>query len=552
VSVSALEIPPRTFVSSTPWPSMDENCGAGGFLWATHDTRAVYSPMHGRLPQGPSTIEWQNGLWRRFEMPSNSDATVECERVDLETTTGQRWEISVASRANLPARDILDEVAELLAQGEDDRAYDLLDEEGFDEASHEGLRAVTLLDRHADYVYRLSQRQHAIGPYQERVLGNRFLRSVKRVALKWRRVGRSRIPPLSLIVQLADELSRTLENVCQRPRLVLRREREMEPAARIREIDQSCIRWLGRQPGRTLQQKAGSQQRLLGVVRREDCDTPENRIVRELLVRCRKAGRAYVARFSEFQGHPRLMKVQKFVSLCEKLMMHSPIGVVSRLVGIGRANYVLQHESRYRVLWDGYLRLVRNEQVTQSTWSWRQRVWNDWFKIGCLSALDTIALRSPGHRTPLTFLGEPVLGRHSVDSHIGAWWLKQDRRQIHLLNTDAISEHGASPSWLASLCPDLLVFSHDSHPKGTAIWTQMDVVDPVRTAEALAASLAKRLTEIADKSNWRFWIVVGGARQFTSGMVGQCVGWSAVPLMLQDNHPNWSRLFDRQVSNVLE
>ncbi|MFM8326932.1 MAG: DUF2357 domain-containing protein, partial [Pirellulaceae bacterium] len=106
---------------------------------------------------------------------------------------------------------------------------------------------------------------------------------------------------MALIVKLAREIARLLGQVCENPRVVLRRSREFQNLSSIQEIDAACLRWIARQPGRDIYERAGSRQQLLGVVRKEDTDTLENRVVRDLLHRARVECSNYLSLYHEFQ-----------------------------------------------------------------------------------------------------------------------------------------------------------------------------------------------------------------------------------------------------------
>ena len=94
---------------------------------------------------------------------------------------------------------------------------------------------------------------------------------------------------LALIVQAADACRVVLDRICERPRQLLRRERSMTDLGRVDQLDDACLRWLVRQPGRTILDKAGTRQRILAVQRTSSYDTTENRVVRDFLERCRRA-----------------------------------------------------------------------------------------------------------------------------------------------------------------------------------------------------------------------------------------------------------------------
>lgn len=93
-------------------------------------------------------------------------------------------------------------------------------------------------------------------------------------------------PRMALIVKIAEDMSRKLSVVVHAARKILYRERQLISASRVAEIDTNCLRWIVRQPGDTLVEKAAlNRQRIFGVIRRESYDTLENRVLKDFLVR---------------------------------------------------------------------------------------------------------------------------------------------------------------------------------------------------------------------------------------------------------------------------
>ena len=119
------------------------------------------------------------------------------------------------------------------------------------------------------------------------------------------------VAPRRLVVRLAEALEDTLRDLARRPRRVLRRRREMQPVATVQQVDAACLRWISRRPGRTVAEKAGSRQEVLAVVRREEHDTLENRVARDVMLRCRLLSRAYLKSYGPLGGG-RVERVTRF------------------------------------------------------------------------------------------------------------------------------------------------------------------------------------------------------------------------------------------------
>lgn len=63
----------------------------------------------------------------------------------------------------------------------------------------------------------------------------------------------------------------------------------MLPLSRVKELDQSCIRFLIKQPGDTLKQKvAANDFKMMGIARVEKYDLLENRVLKDFLYRAQR------------------------------------------------------------------------------------------------------------------------------------------------------------------------------------------------------------------------------------------------------------------------
>lgn len=189
-------------------------------------------------------------------------------------------------------------------------------------------------------------------------------------------------PRMALIVQIAEEMARKVVFVVNAARKILLRERQMVPAHRVAELDTRCLRWLGRQAGETLAQKAAiNKQRLLGVVRHESFDTLENRVLKDFLVRSANAGSRYldieVAENPVFKNSSRAKKVRGFRHICSLLSQAKHLEAVQAPTMGLRPNYVLQNDFRYRQIWHYYLSLLRREEEQDRLWDWQSRTWAD-------------------------------------------------------------------------------------------------------------------------------------------------------------------------------
>lgn len=188
-------------------------------------------------------------------------------------------------------------------------------------------------------------------------------------------------PRMALIVKIAISMFERLENIVHGARRLLARERSMQPAGRISELDHACLHWYVRQPGEEATQKAAAnQQRLLGVSRYETFDTLENRVLKDFMKRCVEQGRNYLqSDCSPIQQKlsKRGKKVRAFKALCEQLSHAPHLEAVAPQQGFVRPNYVLQNDLRYKKVWEYYVRLLKQEDEEDRLWAWQNRTWND-------------------------------------------------------------------------------------------------------------------------------------------------------------------------------
>lgn len=188
-------------------------------------------------------------------------------------------------------------------------------------------------------------------------------------------------PPIQPVVDIAKNAWPTLQNLLRSPRKLLKRERELVSLERLNEIDEGCIRWMVRQSGRTLAERAGSSQKLLGVVRKDDFDTIENRVVNDLALKIDRQSRDYSNRYKSFSGSDRYVMVKNFGKVVSGGRKISSVNVASPLQVLPKPNFVLQFDPLYSKAWQWYLQLIRQEEQLQLASKWRNRLWRDFIFI---------------------------------------------------------------------------------------------------------------------------------------------------------------------------
>lgn len=192
--------------------------------------------------------------------------------------------------------------------------------------------------------------------------------------------GDIREPHMALIVHIAEKMRTRLGSTVRMARKILLRERTLLPVERITETDISCLRWYIRQPGETMAQKAAAhRQSLMGISRKESFDTLENRVLKDFLLRCKRASQRYITVEvgHQLQQSSRGRSVRQFQDLCDELIADGNLQDVPSLRSRVRPNYVLQNDARYREVWQNYQRLLRQEDEEDRSWDWQSRTWAD-------------------------------------------------------------------------------------------------------------------------------------------------------------------------------
>lgn len=481
-----------------PWllpgeqPVTDEGYSRRTLVVAREFREASIDVCDDRLPETGRWIDDRGRLLRRFELPCadwapDSPAALQ-PTVTLSSEGLSTHQFNVSQAAALPRPSRL-----LKSDEETHDAGEALSPELSLIAT--ALEGVT--DNHVEFVNDLWDSVRSHRHYGEENAHGLALRSLHRTRARWRRSAVRDDARLALIVKLASRLPRTLEQVCNQPRVVLRRVRKMIGVSRVQETDASCLRWLARQPGRTVVEKAGARQQVLGIVRVEDADTAENRVVRDLLMRALSECRRYLAENRQFPNHPRVFVVRQFRSLLQKLVRESPVGQVGTLVGEAKPNYVLQHEPRYALLWEAYLQLVRQQKMQEDIWRWRERTWTEVCQLAVWDALRRLGSRGAAWRSDLLFSDQQTAGKFLSEQCAVAGWENTGKgrletlapQPLEMINGIQISRHPQIPPSLRELSPDFALVPKDDYKRPLLlVWTLFGNLT-LGTTERLAITL---------------------------------------------------------------
>ncbi|MFO1003727.1 MAG: DUF2357 domain-containing protein [Planctomycetaceae bacterium] len=308
---------------------------------------------------------------------------------------------------------------------------------------------------------------------------------------------------MALIVRLARSLPDLLSAVCQRPRHTLKRERQLQPLGRIQEVDSGCLRWLARQPGETVAEKAGTKQTAMAVVRVEDIDTPENRVVRDLLGRGLMACERYLREYRSAADHPRVLVVNRFQHCLRQLAVDTPICRAKKLVGIPQPNYVLQHDPRYQPLWQAYIQLVRQQMLEDNVWRWRHRLFAEHVQICVIAALAMLTSGQTAQTGDVLLRLEQTAGQF-IDPRtmLGGWSIPGETHgSIDFVFGRQLNRHPLVPEHIAALAPDLVLVRRSAcdDPWIVAVWCLLDFDSRQATFEDRLLSLAECINESEKK-----------------------------------------------------
>lgn len=184
-------------------------------------------------------------------------------------------------------------------------------------------------------------------------------------------------PPEGLVTQMARNSMQDIESVVVDLRKVLARQREKVSLGLVQQVDSHCLQWLTRQPGRDAIEKAGSKQRILAVVRRDNYNTMENRVLKDFLIRVGNLSKSYWSEYGQkFNGHETIKLIKKLSNLCQEGLALPMMDTVMGLQELPVPNYVLRQERRYSKIWNLYCQVVRQAELVEHLWNRRAEVEN--------------------------------------------------------------------------------------------------------------------------------------------------------------------------------
>ena len=310
----------------------------------------------------------------------------------------------------------------------------------------------------------------------------------KQVQELWLDPKKPRDPTKDVIARHAEKHGRNWDDIAEHPRRLLNRSREFVTLSRVQELDVQCMRWLSRQPGRSLAERAGARQHVLALARRESRDTLENRVFRDLMVRSVAAARSYQD-VGSYQGHSKKMQlVNRYGRRCRNLEGQLAEQGVSRQVETVQPNYVLLHDSRYSTVWRARNELIQRERILDDLWRWQHRSWTEF----CKSVVAAGMLWMPDADR---YFASPLV---VMDEHYRGQWIAHDDPMIVIANpvrdwiTELLSANSNSvPSVNRQLCASFWLRQADAKrhtPRLVPVWAihglyELDLDELVASAE---------------------------------------------------------------------
>jgi hypothetical protein len=287
----------------------------------------------------------------------------------------------------------------------------------------------------------------------------------------WKRAEDEAEPKMAEIVRQARSMLPVLRDLEKRIRRVLRRHRELTPLDRVQEMDRASMVWLSRQPGRSIAERAGSAQRILATVRRENFDTLENRVVHAYARLAADVAREWIREHPRAKNSLRYKQVEGFRKACRVLSRTlRELGVTIAPAGV-QPNYVLMQDRSYREVHQGWLRLLLRRKIEDDLWAWQAETWTDFSVLSIILAIDELEEAELVAQSPISWSGEATGGRRfNQDRPIAVFWLRDTNR---IVEVQARPERPGAMLSAAQAHVALRIFDPNRAdlPRRVAVWT---------------------------------------------------------------------------------
>jgi hypothetical protein len=242
----------------------------------------------------------------------------------------------------------------------------------------------------------------------------------------WRGAQDETYPRMAEIVKQSHEIKPHLKELETRKRKVLRRTREMVPLDRVQEMDRASMRWLVRQPGKSISERAGASQRILATSRRENFDTPENRVLHAYCRLASDVAREWLREHPKAKGRRRYSRVDSYRGQCRSIAR-----MLNKLdINVAQAdivpNYVLMQDIAYRSVFDAWKLLLSRQSTFDDLWGWQAESWTDFVILAIVLAFDGLDESELITQSPIIWQSEATFGRWFEQERPAAiFWLKK-------------------------------------------------------------------------------------------------------------------------------
>lgn len=232
-----------------------------------------------------------------------------------------------------------------------------------------------------------------------------------RLCERWLSGNTSKQPFMSAIVEQARRLRPIVEGLDKAPRRILRRVHQQVPLSRVQEIDRRTMTWLIRQPGGTVTEQAGDRQRIKAVVREENFNTLENRVLMSYARLADEVARDYAPADLGRPLRRRELDVRSYGKRCKKLAADfQSLGVLQARPD-ATPNFVLQNNPNYHAIWEAWRELIMRRKILDKLWRWQARSWEEFCALALMVALQSIDGAELVATSPIVFRNEQQRGR---------------------------------------------------------------------------------------------------------------------------------------------
>jgi hypothetical protein len=232
----------------------------------------------------------------------------------------------------------------------------------------------------------------------------------------------------------------------------------------------------------------------MATVRRENFDTPENRVLHSYSKLAFQVAREWMNEHPRAKSSRRYGQVEHFGRFCKAFaQMLADLEVSTAEAGIV-PNYVLMQEPSYNAIYEAWRRLLEEDKVLDDLWAWQAETWTDFSVLAVVLALSELEEAELVAQSPIVWRSEASLGRwFEQDRPIAVFWLKNTGRIVE------VQSRPESPGRLLALTRAhvslrISDIRSGGMPRRVAVWTphalsRVDLGDAVQRAN-------ERLVEI--------------------------------------------------------